>query len=92
MKGTLWVDDAGNVTRCTIDNPTALALSECADPRMSQRDVAQTLAFALEAGQRDEVDWERVGAAATARWSRPGWTRIKRLAWTGRCWPPEGRR
>ena len=89
MKGTIWLDDAGAIERVTIDDPTGLALEEIADPRMHQRDVAQTIAFALEAGQRDEVDWARVGYAAVRRWGAPGWRRIKRQAWSGRCWPKE---
>lgn len=89
MKGTLWVDAAGEVTRAELDDPTGQLLREIASPRLHQRDVAQTLALALQWGQREEVDWARVAAAATERWSRPGWRRIKTLAWTGRCWPPD---
>lgn len=91
MKGTLWVDDDGTVTRAALDDPTGQALSEIGNPRRHQRDVAQTVALALEWGQRDELDWEAVAAAATARWGRPGWVRIKRLAWTGKCWPEDAR-
>lgn len=89
MKGTIWLDDDGKLDRITLDDPTALALSEIADPRMHQRDVAQTIAFALEAGQRDELDWPAISDAASRRWSTAGWVRIKRLAWTGKCWPQE---
>ena len=87
MKGTLWVDDAGTVTRAALDDPTAQALGEIADPRLHQRDVAQTVALVLEWGQRDQLDWVAVAAAAIGRWGRPGWRRIKRMAWAGTCWP-----
>jgi hypothetical protein len=89
MKGTLWVDDDGNVTRAAMDDPTGQALSEIRNPRTGQRDVAQTLALAMEWGQREAVDWGAVSAAAVARWGPAGWRRIKRQAWSGRCWPQE---
>jgi len=92
MKGTLWVDDDGNVTRAEMDDPTAQALEEISNRRCSQRDVAQTLALALEWGQRDRIEWAALAGAATVRWSPAGWTRIKRLAWTGKCWPKEDAR
>jgi hypothetical protein len=91
VRGTLWVEDAGMVTRAEMHDPTAQALGEIANPKRHQRDVAQTVALVLEWGQRDQLDWEAVAAAATARWGRPGWTRIKRMAWTGKCWPEDDR-
>ena len=90
MKGTLWVDEAtGVITDAKMDDPTGQALGEITDPRMRQKDVAQTLALAMEWGQRDEIDWAAVSAAAIARWSTAGWRRVKTLALTGRCWPEE---
>jgi hypothetical protein len=88
MKGTLWVDDlTGDVVRAQLDDPTTSLLSEIHNPELRQPDVAQTIALLLRWGQRDAVDWGAVSAAASERWSRSGWRRVKSLAWSGRCWP-----
>lgn len=48
----------------------------------TQRQVAQTYALALQSSW--PTDWNRVNAAITARWPK-GLERIKRLAWSGKC-------
>ena len=45
--------------------------------------IAKTLALALRSTY--PTDWPRVNAAIIARWSQAGLQRIKRLAWSGRC-------
>jgi len=89
VRGTIWVGDDGEFLSIELHDPTGQALGEIADPRMRQTDVAKTLALALEWGQLEEIDWGAVSAAAIERWSPAGWRRIKRLAWSGRCWPAE---
>jgi len=70
----------------TIVEPTRQLLSEIADTRLRQKDVAQTLALCEQYGQLGEVDLRAVALAAMERWSRTGWQRIKTLAQTGQCW------
>ena len=48
----------------------------------TQRSVAMTYALALRSSW--PTDWRRVNAAIVARWPK-GLDRIKRLAWSGRC-------
>ena len=45
--------------------------------------IAKTLALAIRSTY--QTDWRRVNAAIVARWSQAGLQRIKRLAWSGRC-------
>ena len=45
--------------------------------------IAKTLALAVRSTY--PTDWQRVNAAIIARWSQAGLQRIKRLAWSGRC-------
>lgn len=48
-----------------------------------QRSIAQTYCLALRSTYR--MDWSTVNAMIINRWSRSGLTRIKRLAWSGKC-------
>jgi hypothetical protein len=90
MKGEMWMDEqTGEVTRARMLDPTGTLLDEISDRTLHQLDVAQTMALVRQWGQEQEVDWGAVSSAAVIRWSRPGWRRIKTLAWTGRCWPEE---
>jgi hypothetical protein len=59
-----------------MDDPTEQLLEEIGDLTLSQRDVAQTLALALEWGQRDEVRWTQVSVQAIARWGTLGHARL----------------
>ena len=45
--------------------------------------IAKTMALAVRSTY--PTDWPRVNAAIIARWSQAGLQRIKRLAWSGRC-------
>ena len=56
----------------------------------NQRQIAQTYALALQSSW--PTDWTRVNAAITAKWPK-ALERIKRLAWSGKCFattPSEG--
>ena len=56
----------------------------------TQRQVAQSYALALQSAW--PTDWLRVNLAITKRWPK-GLERIKRLAWSGKCFattPSEG--
>lgn len=48
----------------------------------TQRQIAQTYALALQSNW--PTNWGRVNAAITARWPK-GLDRIKKLAWSGKC-------
>lgn len=49
---------------------------------LSQRQIAQTYALALRSSWK--TDWKRVNAAILAKWPK-GLERIKKLAWSGKC-------
>lgn len=72
--------------RVEVVAPEAMLLGEIADRTLAQVDVAQTVALIHQWGQVGSVDWEKVGRAAIDRWSPAGWRRIKRLAFSGKCW------
>lgn len=48
----------------------------------SQRQIAQTYALAIRSSW--PTDWQRVNAAILAKWPK-GLERIKKLAWSGKC-------
>ena len=48
----------------------------------TQRQVAQSYALALQSAW--PTDWLRVNLAITKRWPK-GLERVKRLAWSGKC-------
>lgn len=54
---------------------------------LSQKQIAQTYALALRSSW--PTDWKRVNEAILARWPK-GLERIKRMAWSGKCFdkPP----
>ena len=56
-------------------------IREIRTPGTVQRSVALTYAMALVSSERERVDWSRVNAAISERWSLAGLERIKRLAW-----------
>lgn len=51
----------------------------------TQRQVAQSYALALQSSW--PTDWKRVNEAIARRWPK-GLERIKRLAWSGKCFQP----
>jgi len=70
-----------------VANWTTVLLEKIANHDLHQREVAQAYACAIRSTQfSDEfVDWPRVNKAIMSRWSRSGLERIKRMAWSGRC-------
>ena len=59
-------------------------LRELQDKQFKQRDIAQSYALAMASGE--DIDWQRVNKAIIERWSKSGLTRVKEMAWSGRCW------
>lgn len=49
----------------------------------NQKEVARSYALALRSSW--PTDWKRVNEAIVARWSKAGLERIKKLAWSGKC-------
>jgi len=58
-------------------------MSEIADKRLYQRDIAKTYALALRSSE--ETDWKKVNTAIIQRWSVSGLETIKKMAWSGSC-------
>ncbi len=50
---------------------------------LNQTQIAQTYALALQSSY--PTDWKRVNEAIIKRWSKAGLTRIKEMAWSGKC-------
>lgn len=51
----------------------------------TQNQIAQTYALGLRSSW--PTDWKRVNQAIIKRWSVSGLNRIKKLAWSGKCFP-----
>lgn len=51
----------------------------------NQRQIAQTYALALRSTW--PTDWAKVNAMIVAKWPK-GLTRIKEMAWSGKCFQP----
>lgn len=49
----------------------------------TQKQIAQTYALALRS--EEHVDWKAINEAIIERWSIAGLERIKKLAWSGKC-------
>lgn len=49
---------------------------------LNQRQIAQTYALALRSAYK--TDWKRVNEAILKRWPK-GLERIKKMAWSGKC-------
>lgn len=60
-------------------NCTETLLTEIANKKLLQEDIALTYAFALESSEKP--DWRAVNLAIMTRWSRSGLERVKRMAW-----------
>lgn len=52
----------------------------------NQKQISQTYALALRSSW--PTDWAKVNALILARWPK-GLTRIKEMAWSGKCFPKE---
>lgn len=50
---------------------------------LTQKQIAQTYALALRSTW--PTDWKRVNEAIMKRWSPSGLERIKKMAWSGKC-------
>ena len=50
---------------------------------LSQKQIAQTYALGLRSAW--PTDWRRVNEAILKQWKAAGLARIKRLAWSGKC-------
>lgn len=77
-----------NPLRIEIVDPEATILREIADRTLHQRDIAQTYALISRqiSQQTGKVDWLSINRAIIERWSVSGLGRVKRLAWSGKCW------
>lgn len=62
---------------------TQTLLDEIANPKMRQKNIAQTYRLAMKSSE--ETDWATVNAAIVRRWSRSGLEHIKEMAWSGKC-------
>jgi hypothetical protein len=62
---------------------TSVLLNEIADPKAKQVDVSQTYCLALMSSEK--TDWGQVNRAILDRWSMSGLERIKKMAWSGKC-------
>lgn len=51
--------------------------------KCNQRQIAQTYALGLKSSY--ETDWAKVNKMIVERWSVSGLTRIKEMAWSGKC-------
>ncbi len=49
----------------------------------TQKQIAMTYALAIKSSYA--TDWTRVNNAIIGKWSRKGLERIKKMAWSGKC-------
>ena len=68
---------------CEMCLCTETILDEISMPELTQKQVAQTYRLAMESSE--EKDWKVINAAIMKRWGQSGLTRIKKLAWSGKC-------
>lgn len=59
------------------------------EQKCTQKQIAQTYALALKSSWR--TDWKRVNQMIIDRWSVSGLNRIKKMAWSGSCFPAQVR-
>jgi len=72
--------------RPELANCENMILREIADKKFKQRDIAQTYALSIVSSEHDNIDWVKVNRAIIERWSKSGLERIKKMAWSGKCW------
>ena len=53
---------------------------------LNQKQIAQTYALGLRSSW--PTDWGKVNRMIVERWSTTGLVRIKKMAWSGSCFPP----
>ncbi len=64
-------------------NCTSTLLHEIEVLKLKQKDVAMTYALALRSSA--PTDWRTINTAIIDRWSKSGLDRIKKMAWSGKC-------
>lgn len=74
---------AGDAMRIELANCTKTLLGEIADKGFKQKSVAMTYALVLRSDE--PTDWKIVNRAIIDRWSVSGLNRIKKVAWSGKC-------
>jgi hypothetical protein len=52
---------------------------------LTQKQIAQTYALGIRSTW--PTDWAKVNAMIIERWSQAGLERIKKMAWSGSCFP-----
>lgn len=62
-------------------------LNEIAHKEITQRQVAQTYRMTIASvhAKADTVDWRVINEAIIARWGAKGLERVKKMAWSGKC-------
>ena len=58
-------------------------LTEIAHKEFKQRDIAKTYWFCLQS--KEKINWGKINRAIIDRWSVAGLDRIKKMAWSGKC-------
>jgi hypothetical protein len=76
--------------RIELANCEQQLLEEIANPQMKREDVAQTYGLTLMSSECERVDFAKVNAAISQRWSRSALKWIKDRAWNLRA-KSEGR-
>ena len=66
-----------------LDDCTNILLDEISNNKLKQRDIAQTYALSLRSSF--PTNWGKVNQAIIGRWSKSGLDRIKKMAWSGKC-------
>ena len=59
-------------------------IREIANKKLYQKNIARTYALAM--ASNETINWLRVNKAIITRWSRSGLERVKKMAWSGKCW------
>lgn len=77
----------GGPMRIYLAYAEATILREIGDKRFTRKEVARTYRLAILAHHEcgEPVDWPKVNAAITGRWSRSALLWIKNQAWSGKC-------
>jgi hypothetical protein len=60
-------------------------LNDIGIKEFTHKQIAQTYRLALQSSESKTIDWKKVNEAIIARWSKAGLERIKKLAWSGKC-------
>lgn len=66
-----------------LTNCTNMLLDEISNKKFKQKDISQTYALSLRSSF--PTNWKKVNQAIINRWSKSGLDRIKKMAWSGKC-------